>query len=87
MENFPGWWEPHFVAGRCFSIPCVQPGTTRQRQLQKQLEGRALALFLSMVPGTAEIQLITGGTDSTTVASNNKQKSFMAYTNLTASLL
>lgn len=84
MDNSLGWWKPHFVAGRRFSIPCVQAGTTRQRQLQKQSWRAELWLCFSL---WCQALLISGGTDSATVASNNIQKSFMAYTDLTVSLL
>lgn len=48
VDNFLGWWKPRFVAGRCFSIPCVQAGTTRQRQLQKQSWRAELWLCFSL---------------------------------------
>lgn len=46
-----------------------------------------MAPALAVVPGTAEMQLVTGSSDSTTATDKNKQKSFMAYTNPTDSFL
>lgn len=84
-KTFQDGGSPGLPAGRPVSIPCVQPGGGKPRNKSRGWHGMAPAL--AVVPGTAEMQLVTGSCDSTTATDKNKQKSFMADTNPTDSFL